>query len=209
MPRARYVTLDDLVEEAAARSDPAGFLDRHAARTLVIDEIQRAPALMQSLKIAIDRDRRPGEFVLTGSANILMLPRVSESLAGRMEVLVLRPFAQIEIAGRALPSTTFINELLRLQSGTAFDFDLLHYRTQRGEEVDFVVERPGGALVGIEVTAAATVTASDFRGIDALRRDAGDAFVCGIVLYTGESTASFGNERYAVPINALWDEPVR
>jgi uncharacterized protein len=61
--------------------------------------VQRAPDLFQAIKAAVDRDRRPGRFLLTGSANVLMLPRLSESLAGRVELLTLYGLAQAEIEG--------------------------------------------------------------------------------------------------------------
>ncbi|MFI5380612.1 MAG: ATP-binding protein [Tepidisphaerales bacterium] len=94
----RYVTLDDAVVLAAATSDPAGFISS-VNTTVVLDEVQRAPELFLAIKAAVDRDRRPGRFVLTGSANILLLPRVSESLAGRMEILTLWPLSQGEMNG--------------------------------------------------------------------------------------------------------------
>jgi hypothetical protein len=95
---ARYFTLDRGLALAAARDDPAGFI-AGGARTLVIDEVQRAPDLLREIKASVDRDRRPGRFVLTGSADVLTLPGVSETLAGRMEVLRLWPLSQGEIEG--------------------------------------------------------------------------------------------------------------
>ena len=93
-----YITLDDQTVLEAARSDPAGFirgLDR-----AIIDEIQRAPDLLLAIKKTVDEDYRPGRFLLTGSANVLTLPRVADSLAGRMETLHMLPLAQGEIKGR-------------------------------------------------------------------------------------------------------------
>ncbi len=95
---ARYLTLDRGVALAAAREDPATFVAGNA-RTLVIDEVQRAPELLLEIKASVDSDRRPGRFVLTGSADVLTLPRVAETLAGRMEVLQLWPLSQGEIEG--------------------------------------------------------------------------------------------------------------
>lgn len=95
---AAYVTLDDAITLAAARSDPEGFLRRFAG-PVAIDEVQRVPALLLAIKAEVDRDRRPGRYLLTGSANVLTLPRVSESLVGRMEVHPLWPLSQAEIAG--------------------------------------------------------------------------------------------------------------
>lgn len=94
---ARLLTFDDGATLAAAQSDPAGFVAALEG-PVVLDEIQRAPELLSALKLAVDRNRKPGRFLLTGSANILTLPRASESLAGRMEVLTLWPLSQGEIA---------------------------------------------------------------------------------------------------------------
>ena len=95
---AGYVTLDDATALAAAGRDPHGFV-AGLPRRVVIDEVQKAPGLFAALKMAVDADRRPGRFLLTGSANLMLLPRVSESLAGRMEILTLEPLGQDELAG--------------------------------------------------------------------------------------------------------------
>jgi uncharacterized protein len=96
---ARYVTLDGGLNLAAAHEDPAGFVVS-PERTFVIDEVQRAPELLLEIKASVDRDRRPGRYVLTGSADVLALPRIADTLAGRMEVLRLWPLSQGEIEGR-------------------------------------------------------------------------------------------------------------
>jgi predicted AAA+ superfamily ATPase len=96
---ARYLTLDDAAVLAAASQDPAGFL-AGLTGPVTLDEVQRAPDLFLAIKAEVDRDRRPGRFLLTGSADFLLLPRVSESLAGRMEILTLWPLSQGEIEGR-------------------------------------------------------------------------------------------------------------
>jgi len=96
----RYLTLDDELTLLAAREDPVGMirgLDR-----AVIDEVQRAPQLLLAIKKAVDEDRRPGRFLLTGSANLLALPTVADSLAGRMETLTLLPLSQNEIHGSSV-----------------------------------------------------------------------------------------------------------
>jgi predicted AAA+ superfamily ATPase len=92
-----YLTLDDPTTHEFAVSDPVGFirgLDR-----ATIDEIQRAPALLLAIKRSVDEDYRPGRFLLTGSANVMALPRVADSLAGRMETLRLLPLARGEMIG--------------------------------------------------------------------------------------------------------------
>lgn len=96
---ARYVTLDDVTVLSAIKQDPAGFLSG-IAENLIIDEIQRAPELFLAIKAQVDRNRSRGRYLLTGSANALLLPRVADSLAGRMEILTLYPFSQGEVEGR-------------------------------------------------------------------------------------------------------------
>ncbi|MBM4319480.1 MAG: ATP-binding protein, partial [Deltaproteobacteria bacterium] len=96
---ARYMTLDHPIVLAAARSDPQGFVDGLSG-AVVIDEVQRAPDLALAIKAAVDRDRSPGRFLLTGSANALHVPRLADSLAGRMEIQTLWPFSAGELAGR-------------------------------------------------------------------------------------------------------------
>jgi predicted AAA+ superfamily ATPase len=95
---AQYISLDDATYLSAATSDPGGFIAGLSGR-VIIDEIQRAPHLLSAIKLAVDRDRKPGQFLLTGSANLLQIPRLSESLAGRMEILTLWPLSQAEIEG--------------------------------------------------------------------------------------------------------------
>jgi predicted AAA+ superfamily ATPase len=94
---AVHVTLDDATTLAAARFDPAAFVEQAGPRCLVVDEAQRAPELVLALKAAVDRDRRPGRFLLTGSADLLRLG--GDSLAGRAETLELWGFAQAELRG--------------------------------------------------------------------------------------------------------------
>ncbi len=94
----QYLTFDDPGVLAAAKRDPNGFIAGLTA-PVTLDEVQHAPELFPAIKMAIDRKREPGRFLLTGSANVLLLPKLSESLAGRMELLTLWPFSQGEIHG--------------------------------------------------------------------------------------------------------------
>lgn len=365
---AHYVTFDTLTALSAARGDPAGFL-AGIEGPVVLDEVQRVPDLFVAIKAAVDRDRDPGRFLLTGSANVLLVPRLSESLAGRMEMVPLWPFSQGEIErvvegfvdamfdeaapalgaaargvalaervlrggfpeavamgaaerrsawfdayvttilGRdvrdlaniegltelprllalvaarpmallnyaelvrsaglaqstlkryfALLEAVFLVRTLRpwhanigkrmvktpkvmlcdsglaahlmgiddarlaqdrmllgglLESFVAMEITkqigwstsapaLYHFRTHEGDEVDLVLERRSGALVGIEVKSAATVTGTDFKGMRALAQAAGRRFHRGVVLYTGTEVVSFGPRLHAMPIEALW-----
>ena len=95
----RYLTLDDELTLLSAREDPVGMI--RSLDRAVIDEIQRAPQLLLAIKKSVDEDRRPGRFLLTGSANLMALPTVADSLAGRMETLSLLPLSQSEIEGQS------------------------------------------------------------------------------------------------------------
>ena len=363
-----YISFDDDVRRAGVQADPVGFIADAPAK-VVLDEVQRVPELFTSIKAAVDRDRQPGRFILTGSANVLLVPKLSDSLAGRMEILRLHPLAQVELNGgrpgffdalfsgnfktttagrlgkklaekiatggypaaisRATPKRrsiwyrnyidtivrrdvrdlarisaldvlprlmsfaagqtsrllnvsdlaapfqlsrptireymtllervflleeltpwhsnrlsrlikrpklhlgdtglacallnvdaaalwedrtllgqlleTFIYQELRRQASwevepTAF----YHYRDKDGTEVDIVCERSHRQLAGIEIKAAATVTAADFKGLRKLRQAAGTKFMSGVVLYDGNSLVSFGEKLFAVPICLLW-----
>jgi predicted AAA+ superfamily ATPase len=107
-PKRPYYTLDDEATSSAAKSDPKGFIRGLGEAT--IDEIQRAPELLLAIKESVDNDPRPGRFLLTGSANIMALPKLSDSLAGRMEVITLLPLARGEIVGQ---KPTFLDLALK------------------------------------------------------------------------------------------------
>ncbi len=89
------ISLDESRYLDNARSDPDGFV-AGLPRRVTIDEIQRAPQILRAIKRSVDLDRKPGRFLLTGSANLLLLPNVDESLAGRMEVKRLQPLSESE-----------------------------------------------------------------------------------------------------------------
>lgn len=92
----RYITFDDDVVRDAAWDDPLGFAAGLPER-VILDEVQRVPSLFTALKMEIDRRRAPGRFLLTGSTHVLLVPRLSESLAGRLQTLRLHPLAQCEL----------------------------------------------------------------------------------------------------------------
>jgi uncharacterized protein len=364
-----YFTFDDEVVRAAAAADPAGFV-ANLPRRAILDEVQRVPSLFTAIKSAVDRDRSAGRFILTGSANVLLVPKLSDSLAGRMEILRLHPLAQCELerrsprfldtlfagefrtrnvtrlmnelmmriaaggyppalarpAGRrratwyrdyvealverdvrdlarisaldAMPRLlslaagqtarllnvseiaapfevsrptihdyvtllervflletvppwhtnrisrliktpklhlgdtglacallgvdadalaadrpllgqmleTFVFQELRRQASVRDEaIHFFHFRDKDGAEVDIVIERGARAVAGIEIKASATVTAADFRGLRKLKEASGKRFASGVVLYDGETSASFGGGLFAVPIRALWE----
>ena len=133
-PGRAYVTLDEEPMLRTAREDPVGFVAALPDR-VTLDEVQRAPDLLLAIKAAVDRDRRPGRFLLTGSANLLLLPRVGDSLAGRIEIVQLHPLTESEkgrkpgallknfLAGRLTP---------RISGSEAAPASHLHERLLRG-----------------------------------------------------------------------------
>ncbi len=362
-----YITLDDQTALEAARTDPSGFirgLDR-----AIIDEIQRAPDLLLAIKKTVDEDYRPGRFLLTGSANVLTLPRVADSLAGRMETLRMLPLSRAEIRGAAptflerlfsgtlegdkqaivgdelvqlalmggfpeaiareserrrqdwarsyltslltrdlrdiaeiekltelpkfvrllaehsgqlvnysqlgssinvsyktgqryvalleqvflvatlqpwytnalkriaktpklhfldsgllatarglnfervkanrevfgtLLETFVFSEVLKLMTASDLRLTPYHFRDQQMREVDIVLERDDGMIVGIEIKASATVKSGDFGGLRTLAEACKDRFAYGVVLYDSTDFVPFGDKLAAAPLSCLW-----
>lgn len=131
---AEYVTLDDLTVLGAATASPADFLARFDG-PVVIDEAQRAPELFLAIKAEVDRDRRPGRYLLTGSARARFVPEISEALVGRVEVVTLWPLSQGEIEGRdeRFVDAIFAAEPLRPRSeGEPLDRDQILDRALTG-----------------------------------------------------------------------------
>jgi predicted AAA+ superfamily ATPase len=94
----KYITLDDFAQLAAAKENPDNFLDTN--EPLIIDEVQRCPELFVAIKRAVDRRRVPGQFILSGSANLLLMKNISESLAGRAIYFNMHPFSRRELNGQ-------------------------------------------------------------------------------------------------------------
>ncbi|MFW9594139.1 MAG: ATP-binding protein [Macromonas sp.] len=128
--RLRYLTMDDELTLLSAREDPVGMI--RSLDRAVIDEIQRAPQLLLAIKKSVDEDRRPGRFLLTGSANLMALPTVADSLAGRMETLSLLPLSQSEIGSRSANwlDSAFAGRILKVDQ-PALGHDLVE-RVLRG-----------------------------------------------------------------------------
>ena len=365
----QVITLDDETQRDAALADPRGFVDRIFDGPLIIDEVQRVPELFRAVKAAVDRDRRPGRFILTGSTRLLSEPGFADALVGRVEVVELWPLSQGELhdrtdrfvadvfnsrlsssptisltradllgsvlaggfpeallrtparrsawfdaylatltqsvirdltgierlaempriirlcAARAgtelnvtnlaaeltLPprtldgylatlvqlfviqlipawSTNISKKVIRrpkmvmvdsglaarlvgmtaesaaqptaplgplLESFVAMELrkqlswsqdgtTLWHYRDRDGVEVDFILERPDGTIVGIEVKAASSVSSRDTKGLRFLADRLGDQFVAGVVLSFMPETTPLGGKLIALPLNVLW-----
>lgn len=97
--KAQLVTFDDPTTLAAAQLDPLGFL-KDLSKHVMLDEVQRVPELFLSIKKLVDQDRKSRRFILTGSADVMILPKVADSLAGRIEIHNLWPLSQGEIMGK-------------------------------------------------------------------------------------------------------------
>jgi len=97
-PRHEYLSLEDLDVRLAASEDPRGFLESRSEKGFILDEVQHAPDLLSYLQTFVDGRRRLGRVVLTGSKNLLLLERISQSLAGRVGLLELLPFRLREVA---------------------------------------------------------------------------------------------------------------
>lgn len=370
---AEYVTFDEATMLGAAEANPESFLRAYEGH-LILDEVQMVPSLFRVLKRLADearftdKGRANGRYLLTGSANVLALPTLSDALVGRVSVLTLYPLSALEISGgnggflsrlslngfrsgtikRKIPLVDIVKQatfpeitnqkdarrrqwfesyittilqrdvrqisdiaklgvlpnLLRILASRAgglvneadiarsigqnavtaksyrvllqmmflaFDVkpwsrnigkrlvksgkgyiidtsllchlqqinldkvathdphvfghvlenfvatellkqlssseeraDLYHFRTSDGKEVDFVLEYPNGALAGIEVKARDAVSETDFHGLNELLRHSGHDFTCGVVLYRGQKTVTFGDRLWAVPVDAMW-----
>lgn len=111
-----YITLDDQAQFEVAKADPVGFIRNLPPTRIALDEVQRLPELFISIKQSVDEQRIPGRFLLTGSANALLLPRLSDSLAGRMETVRLMTLSECEIQGQ---QPTFLSKLLNVEAPTS------------------------------------------------------------------------------------------
>lgn len=365
-----YMSFDDPNLVSSVRADPIGFVSELSG-TAILDEVQRVPEVFLPIKAEVDRDRTPGRFLLTGSANPLFIPDVAEALAGRIEVLTLWPFSAAELEGneefrlarrlldadaqRPMPEpvdrdslvsrilaggfpeaversnperrsrwfasylTTILErdvrsvaDIARLEQlpgmlsaiasrtrgslnksnigqhlgipGSSVDRyltllervflvrrlaawhtrigprlvkapkllvcdsgllchllqwegerlrsdsialglalecfvgmelakaaavdpqppQLMHYRTSKGAEIDFILEASDGRLAAVEVKASSGVDEKDFRQMARLRDALGSRFVRGVVLYAGEKPLPFGEKLDAWPVSALW-----
>lgn len=116
-PTLQYYTLDDDNILNAALQDPVGFVKR--IDKAIIDEIQRAPELLRAIKLSIDKNRQAGRFLITGSTNLLALPKIGDSLAGRMEILTLLPLSLAEVGQRD-------NQFLKLAQSQTWPLTISH-----------------------------------------------------------------------------------
>jgi predicted AAA+ superfamily ATPase len=113
--------------------------------------------------------------------------------------------ARVAPARGPLVETFIVNELAKQATWAPYRLKLFHWRVSQGAEVDLVVERTNGRVIGVEAKATDAVELKDFKGLYTLRDALGDQFVHGFVLYTGKRSLAFGDRLTALPISALWD----
>ena len=112
-----YITFDDETQVNALKIDPIGYV-RGLGEKVILDEVQHVPELFSAIKLVVDENRQAGRFILTGSSNILLLPKLSDSLAGRMEIIRLHPLALVELVGHkpTFFQCLFDNDFARLMA---------------------------------------------------------------------------------------------
>ena len=123
-----YITFDDIAQAEVARADPVGFIRNLPPKRIALDEVQRVPETLIAIKQAVDENREPGRFLLTGSANALLRPRVSDALVGRMEAVRLATLSECEIADR---EPTFLGTLLRGEAPVAEEVRIRDHLVRR------------------------------------------------------------------------------
>jgi hypothetical protein len=169
---ARYVTLDERTVLDAALKNPDGFVQSLAA-PVVLDEVQRAPDLLRAVKLVVDRQRAPGRFLLTGSANVLTLSTVAETLAGRVAVHELHPFSWTEWQAR--PASRIIDQLFAAESAAALLADLRRTSSvERTNEVRRFIVSGGFPTPALMESAAARRTWFDSYRQTYVERDLRD-----------------------------------
>lgn len=126
--RWEYITFDDAAKAEVARADPVGFIRNLPPRRIALDEVQRVPETLLAIKQEVDEDRTPGRFLLTGSANALLLPTVADALVGRMEAVRLATLSECEITGR---EPSFLRKLLRGEPPVARELRVRDHLAQR------------------------------------------------------------------------------
>jgi predicted AAA+ superfamily ATPase len=196
----RCATLDDLDVLDAARRDPEVLVGGSTPVTL--DEVQREPELLRAVKRAIDRDRKPGRFLLTGSANLLLMRQVSESLAGRAsywgDTGVAMQLAETEEPGGAHMENLVLHDLLAWRDARIEHAELGYWRTSIGEEVDFVIEA-GGKLLPIEVKSTARPRIGDAAHLRTFHAEYGKKARAGLLLHTGDAIEWLAPDVLAAP----------
>jgi predicted AAA+ superfamily ATPase len=121
-----------------------------------------------------------------------------------LAILAARPMGLLNFADLSRIKGFVGMELKKQCAWSRVKPGLFHFRSHEGSEVDFILEEPGGRLVGVEVKASTAVAGTDFKGLRYLADRVPKRFHCGVVLHTGDETLPFGPKLYAVPVQALW-----
>lgn len=164
-----FATLDDETSRQAARVDPRSFVSR-PVDTFVIDEAQLEPTLFRAVKAEIDRDRRPGRFLLTGSSRLLSAPDMAASLVGRVETIDLWPFSQGEQEGFAdsFVDLLFDSPVDLIRNGTSSRAEIVR-RIVTGGYPEIVNRQPGRRRAWFE-SYLTTITQSVIRDLSSIER---------------------------------------
>ena len=123
-----YISLDDDAQLEIVRADPVGFIRNLPLKRIALDEVQRLPQLFVSIKQSVDEKRTPGRFLMTGSANALLLPKLSDSLAGRIEVIRLKSLSECEIKNE---KPAFLKKLLNQEYLSSQEFRIRDHLMER------------------------------------------------------------------------------
>jgi predicted AAA+ superfamily ATPase len=217
----RVVDFDDLATRDAVASDPALFVS--GPGPVCIDEYQHVPQLLDAIQAELNRDARPGRFVITGSARHDALPATAHSLTERLHRMTVYPFSQGAITATRLsvskltrPDATSLQqfnhlletfvvlEILKQASWLEGIAGTGHWRTHDGIEVDLVLEFDDGRILAIEVKAGTRIGRRDLNGLRTLRDELGSRFVAGVALHTGECSYSPEDRIYVLPVDHLW-----
>lgn len=171
---------------------------------MILDEVQRCPELLISLKRCVDEKRQPGRFILSGSANLALLGHVSETLAGRAAYLAgiksIQPGDNDLLRG-ALYETYMAQNLAALLEAHLPDAQLAYWHEQGRHEVDFVIES-GAQVIAIEVKAATRWEQTDLAGLLAFR-DRTPACTAAVLAYNGTQSVHLGDRLWAIPMGQL------
>ncbi|GBC92411.1 hypothetical protein HRbin15_00881 [bacterium HR15] len=169
--------------------------------------LQKYLSLFEALFIVV---RVPAWYANIGT-RLLKSPKILLSDTGLAAALVAVSTQRMQqeplLFGRMLENFVGMELLKQIQFAGA-RVQLHHFRTDKGMEVDFVLENETGQLVGVEVKAGATPNAGDFRGLRVLQQATGERFARGILFYWGERSLPFGERLWAMPISALWSPPL-
>lgn len=167
-----YVSLETPDSRDFALEDPRGFLNQFSGG-VVLDEVQRAPDLLSYIQDIVDARDEPGQFVLTGSQNFLLLEQVTQSLAGRTAVFHLLPFSRAE--------------LLKAYLNRGTDPDVHFWRDSAGHEVDLIIGQ-GNELIPVEIKSGETVAGDFFKGLEYWRSLPGQEDCPPVLVFGGEKS---------------------